>query len=140
MEDYHQMEKVGSIGTTLPQNNEPLNTGPGDIILYQGDKIAIYYNTNSYSLTPIGKINEITQEELKNILGKGSVKATFSLANYNYENEPQNIKSKLSGGQIAGIVVGCVAAVVIIMVAEFFIIKHFFNKKKVLSVREDDKD
>lgn len=79
MNDFANFEKVGSIGTTLPQNNRQLNTEPGDIILYQGRNLVIYYGFNSYSLTPIGKIEGITQEQLKSILGTGSVSVTFSL-------------------------------------------------------------
>lgn len=63
MNDFVNFEKVGSIGTTLPQNNRQLNTEPGDIILYQGRNLVIYYGFNSYSLTPIGKIEGITQEK-----------------------------------------------------------------------------
>lgn len=79
MNDFVNFEKVGSIGTTLPQNNRQLNTEPGDIILYQGRNLVIYYGFNSYSLTPIGKIEGITQEKWKSILGTGSVSVTFSL-------------------------------------------------------------
>lgn len=79
MNDFANFEKVGSIGTTLPQNNRQLNTEPVDIILYQGRNLVIYYGFNSYSLTPIGKIEGITQEQLKSILGTGSVSVTFSL-------------------------------------------------------------
>lgn len=140
MDDYNKMEKVGSIGTSLPQNNIPLNTGPGDIILYQGDKLAIYYNTNSYSLTPIGKIEDITQDELKKILGDGSVSVTLSLANYNYENGPRTVGSKLSKGAIAGIAVACIVFVAGIMIGEYFIVKHFLNKKTALSINEDNKN
>lgn len=79
MNDFVNFEKVGSIDTTLPQNNRQLNTEPGDIILYQDRNLVIYYGFNSYSLTPIGKIEGITQEKLKSILGTGSVSVTFSL-------------------------------------------------------------
>ncbi|MDE6675193.1 MAG: DUF362 domain-containing protein, partial [Acetatifactor sp.] len=51
MSDYANMEKGVDLGTTLPQNNEQMNTQAGDIILYQGRTFAIYYDTNSWSLT-----------------------------------------------------------------------------------------
>lgn len=79
MSDYANMEKGADIGAALPQNNMPMNTVPGDIILYQGRTLVIYYDTNSWSLTPIGRIDNVNAEELKKALGKGNVKVTFSL-------------------------------------------------------------
>lgn len=79
MRDYGNMEKVGPLGTTLPTNNEQINTQPGDIILYQGNQITIYYSTNSWSLTRLGKINNITAQELRTLLGSGDVSVTLSL-------------------------------------------------------------
>ena len=79
MRDYGSMEKVGSLGTSLPTNNEQINTQAGDIILYQGNQITIYYDTNSWSLTRLGKINNITAQELRELLGSGDVSVTLSL-------------------------------------------------------------
>lgn len=79
MSDYANMEKVGPIGVSLPRNDEQTTTNFGDIILYQGNSLVIYYDTNSWSFTRIGKINNVTQEELKNILGSGNVTVTFSI-------------------------------------------------------------
>lgn len=79
MSDYGNMEKVGSIGTSLPQNNEQITTGAGDIILYQGNSLVIYYDTNSWNFTRLGKINDVTQEELKEVLGNGDVTVTLTL-------------------------------------------------------------
>ncbi|MCI9458492.1 MAG: hypothetical protein HFE44_16235 [Oscillospiraceae bacterium] len=79
MSDYGNMEKVGPIGQSLPRNDTQTTTGPGDIILYQGNSLVIYYDTNSWNFTPIGKIEGVTQEELLAALGNGSVCVTFSL-------------------------------------------------------------
>ena len=79
MSDYGDFEKVGSLKTTLPRNDEYITTEPGDLILYQGNSITIYYDVNSWNFTRLGKIDDITQSELKNILGKGNVTAVFSL-------------------------------------------------------------
>lgn len=79
MKDYANMEKVGPIETDLPQNNEEITTGPGDIILYQGNSIVIYYDTNTWNFTRLGKINNVTQAELKKALGNGNVTVTWSL-------------------------------------------------------------
>ena len=59
MSDYANMEKGADLGVMLPQNNEQMNTQAGDIILYQGRTFVIYYDTNSWSLTPIGKIDNV---------------------------------------------------------------------------------
>lgn len=79
MNDYARMEKVGPIGTTLPQCDERLTTQPGDLILYRGQYFVIYYAQNTYSLTPLGKIDNITNNELIKILGNGDVTVTLSL-------------------------------------------------------------
>lgn len=80
-DDYGGFEKVGDIGHSLPQNNTSISTEPGDVILYQGRSICLYYGNNSWSFTRIGKINGYTKEELKNLLGvgKGEVEVTLSL-------------------------------------------------------------
>ena len=79
MSDYASMEKVGPIGTSLPRNDEQITTGAGDIILYQGNSLVIYYDTNSWNFTRIGKINDVTQAELLEAFGDGEVTVTFSL-------------------------------------------------------------
>ena len=79
MSDYASMEKVGPIGTGLPTNDEQISTGAGDIILYQGNSLVIYYDTNSWNFTRIGKIEDVTQEELLEALGSSDVTVTFSL-------------------------------------------------------------
>ena len=79
MHDYGNFEKVGSLGTTLPRNDTHITTTAGDIILYQGNQITIYYDTNSWNFTRLGKVDEVTQAELKKILGKGDVTAVFSV-------------------------------------------------------------
>lgn len=79
MSDYANMEKGADLGVTLPQNNEPMNTQAGDIILYQGRTFVIYYDTNSWSLMPIGKIDNVDAESLRAALGTGDVTVTLSL-------------------------------------------------------------
>ena len=79
MSDYGSFEKVGSLGTTLPRNDSQITTSAGDIILYQGNQITIYYDTNSWNFTRLGKVDGKSQAELKQILGKGDVTAVFSV-------------------------------------------------------------
>ena len=63
----------------MTRNDKNITTMPGDIILYQGNQITIYYDTNTWNFTKLGKIENITQKELKEILGDGDVTVTFSL-------------------------------------------------------------
>ena len=81
MSDYAGMEKGASLPETLPENNEPMNTIAGDVILYQGRTFVIYYSTNSWSLTPLGKVQDVTEEELRDLLGDGNVSVTLLLTN-----------------------------------------------------------
>lgn len=77
MEDYGGFEKVGSLGTSLPRTDTHITTVPGDIILYQGNQITIYYDTNTWNFTKLAQIED--PESLKEKLGEGSIRATFSL-------------------------------------------------------------
>lgn len=78
MDDYGGFEKVGSLGTTLTRNDTRITTQPGDVILYQGNQITIYYGTNTWNFTRLAKINDSTDLQAK--LGTGTVQVTFSLA------------------------------------------------------------
>lgn len=78
MDDYGGFEKVGSLGTTLTRNDTRITTQPGDVILYQGNQITIYYGTNTWNYTRLAKINDSTDLQAK--LGTGTVQVTFSLA------------------------------------------------------------
>lgn len=66
MSDYANMEKGADLGVTLPQNNVQMNTQAGDVILYQGRTIVIYYDTNSWRLTPIGKNRQCGPQKIEN--------------------------------------------------------------------------
>lgn len=79
MRDYGNFEKVGNLGTSLPRNDEQITTGPGDVILYQGNEITIYYDTNSWNFTRLGKIENVTKEELLEAFGEGDVTVTLSM-------------------------------------------------------------
>ena len=79
MSDYGNFEKVGELPQSLPKNDENITTVPGDIILYQGNKITIYYAENTWDFTKLGHINNITQEELKALLGDGDVTVSLSI-------------------------------------------------------------
>lgn len=78
MSDYGGFEKVGSLGQSLPTENSQTTTEAGDIVLYQGNQIVIFYGSNSWSYTRLGKIDDLTGWE--EALGTGDVSVTFSLA------------------------------------------------------------
>ena len=78
MEDYGCFEKVGPLGTTLTRSDEQITTEPGDVILYQGNQITIYYGTNSWNFTRLARIDDPT--DLQEKLGEGTVQVTFSLS------------------------------------------------------------
>ena len=80
-DDYGNFEKVGNIGFSLPQNNESITTTAGDVILYQGNNICLYYGVNSWMFTRLGRIEGMSKDEIKTFLnaGGGSVKVTLSL-------------------------------------------------------------
>lgn len=80
MHDYANMEKVGALPESLPRNDVQTTTEAGDLILYLGNSFVIYYDTNSWNFTRLGKIDNITQKELMDILGDGDVTAVLSLS------------------------------------------------------------
>ena len=79
MSDYGNMEKMGPIGKDLPTNDEEITTKAGDLILYQGNSLVIYYDENSWNFTRLGKIEGVTGEELLDAFGDGDVTVTSSL-------------------------------------------------------------
>ena len=79
MHDFSNFEKVGDLPVELPTNDEQISTDYGDLILYLGKRFVIYYDKNSWDFTRLGHIDDITQDELKSILGEGDVTATLSL-------------------------------------------------------------
>jgi hypothetical protein len=79
MQDYGGFEKVGSLGHVLPRNDEQISTTAGDLILYQGNQFVIYYSTNSWNFTRLGRIDNATANELKAALGSGDVFVTLSM-------------------------------------------------------------
>lgn len=81
MSDYGDMEKVGSFGFSLPRNDQQTTTGPGDLILYQGNSLVIYYDTNSWSFTRLGKVDGVTTraQMLELLGGEGNITVTLSI-------------------------------------------------------------
>ena len=79
--DYGGFEKVGALGRSLPASDTQITTQPGDVILYSGNQIVLFYGSNSWSYTRIGKIEYGTLDELKSFLkaGQGKISVTLSL-------------------------------------------------------------
>lgn len=78
MHDYSGFEKVGPLGRSLTANNSQTTTQAGDIVLYNGNQIVMFYGENSWSYTRIGYIDDLTGWE--EALGNGDVTVSFSLA------------------------------------------------------------
>ena len=80
-DDYGGFEKVGSLGHSLPTENSQITTEAGDVILYSGNQIVLFYGSNSWSYTRLGKINGYSVSELSTLLGagKGSIQVKISL-------------------------------------------------------------
>lgn len=77
MRDYGGFEKVGSLGTSFIQNDTYITAKPGDVMLYQGNQITIYYGNNAWNFTKLAKIND--PSGLQEKLGEGTVSVTFSM-------------------------------------------------------------
>lgn len=77
MSDYSGFEKVGPLGRSLTTDNHQTTTHAGDIVLYNGNQIVMFYGSNSWSYTRIGKIDDLSGWE--DALGSGSITAEFSI-------------------------------------------------------------
>ena len=73
MHDYGHFEKVGPLPWSLPRTDETITTGPGDVILYQGNQITIYYDQNTWDFTRLARIGDVTKEALLEAFGDGNV-------------------------------------------------------------------
>ena len=74
MHDYGHFEKVGPLPWDLPRADETITTRPGDVILYQGNQITVYYDQNTWDFTRLARIEDVTREELLSAFGEGDVK------------------------------------------------------------------
>ena len=77
MHDYGGFEKVGDLPWELPRNDERITAKPGDVILYQGRQLTVYYGTNTWDFTRVARIDSVTGEELLEAFGEGDVSVTF---------------------------------------------------------------
>lgn len=77
MSMYGGFEQVGSIGQSIPRNDKQTTTKAGDIVLYSGNQVVVFYGSNSWAYTRLGRITDKTDQELTRMLGNGDV--TLSL-------------------------------------------------------------
>lgn len=80
MSMYGGFEQVGAIGQDLPRSDRQTTTSAGDIVLYSGNQIVVFYGSNSWSYTRLGHIEGKTQEELTGMLGTADVTVTIDNA------------------------------------------------------------
>lgn len=78
MSMYGGFEQVGSIGQSLPKNDVQTTTSAGDIVLYSGNQIVVFYGSNSWAYTRLGKITDKSASQMKELLGNGDVTITFT--------------------------------------------------------------
>ena len=73
----------GALGFSLPTSNQQMTAQPGDVILYSGSNICLFYGSNSWSYTRLGKIDGMSESELRSFLkaGESNISVTLSLAN-----------------------------------------------------------
>ena len=77
--EFGGFEKVGDLGFSLPTNDENMKTGPGDIVLYQGNQISLFYGSHSWSYTKLGKLDNVDSNKLKEVIGSSDFTLEFSL-------------------------------------------------------------
>ncbi|MDQ8759994.1 cyclophilin-like fold protein [Streptococcus ruminantium] len=76
---YGGFEQVGSLGFTLPSQDQQLRATSGDIMLYNSNNIVLFFGSNSWSYTKLGHI-DLSQSELDKLLNQDSVSITLSLS------------------------------------------------------------
>ena len=79
MSMYGGFEQVGDIGQRLPRNDSQTTTQSGDIVLYSGDQIVVFYGSNSWAYTRLGHVTDKSDEEMAQLLGNGDVTITVEM-------------------------------------------------------------
>lgn len=79
MSMYGGFEQVGSIGQSLPRNDKQTTTSSGDIVLYSGNQMVVFYGSNSWSYTRLGHISDKDEAGMTELLSNGDVTITISM-------------------------------------------------------------
>nr|WP_300307690.1 cyclophilin-like fold protein [uncultured Anaerostipes sp.] len=77
MSRYGGFEQVGSIGKSLLRKDVQTKTSPGDIVLYSGSQMVMFYGSNSWAYTRLGRITGCTEKEIRKLLGTKDVTVTL---------------------------------------------------------------
>ena len=80
MSMYGGFEQVGDIGADLPRNDVQTTTSSGDIVLYSGNQLVVFYGSNSWAYTRLGHITDKTSQEMTELLSGGNVTITLSIS------------------------------------------------------------
>ena len=73
---YGGFEQVGRIGQSIVSDDEEITTDSGDIVLYSGNQIVIFYGSNSWAYTKLGHA-DLSRKEMQELLGGGNVEITL---------------------------------------------------------------
>ncbi|MBQ9886108.1 MAG: hypothetical protein IJM37_04520 [Lachnospiraceae bacterium] len=76
MSMYGGFEQVGAIGQSIVRNDTQITTDSGDIVLYSGNQIVVFYGSNSWAYTRLGHVN-LSEQEMTALLGNGDVTITI---------------------------------------------------------------
>ena len=79
MSIYGGFEQVGSLGQNLPRDDKQTTTTSGDIVLYSGNQMVVFYGSNSWSYTRLGHISDKNAEDITDLLSNGDVTITVSI-------------------------------------------------------------
>ena len=77
MSMYGGFEQVGSIGQSLPRDDKQTTTSSGDIVMYSGNQMVVFYGSNSWSYTRLGHISDKDEAEIADLLSNGDVTITI---------------------------------------------------------------
>ena len=78
MSMYGGFEQVGPIGQDIVSNDQQTTTQAGDVVLYSGDQIVVFYGSNSWAYTRLGHV-DLSQKEMEDLLGNGDVMLTLQM-------------------------------------------------------------
>lgn len=78
MSMYGGFEQVGPIGKKITSDDSEMTALTGDIMLYSGDQIVLFYASNSWEYTHLGKM-ELSDAEIITLLAGGDVTISLSI-------------------------------------------------------------
>lgn len=73
MSMYGGFEQVGAFGRSFTRDDKQTTTSAGDLVLYSGNQLVVFYGSNSWAYTRLGKIKGLSDEELASLLSNGDV-------------------------------------------------------------------